>query len=282
MASTSVAPTELFQQDAFELRHSSGAQATVLRYGGQVVSYRSAEGHELLYCSPLATTEQGAAVRGGVPVIFPQFDRRGPLGDVPRHGFARTAEFSLGATEADGVTLVLRDDERTRATFPFAFRLALQVILGPSALTLRLHVDNMSTAAMPFTCALHTYLRVADVHEASIHGLSGHRFEDKVSCSRGVEDRDELRIEGEVDRIYGGVQALQLRTPECRVDIGQQGFEDAVVWNPGPKLAAGMADLPNDDYRRMLCLEAANALHPVTLAPGERFEGVQTLTLVPL
>ena len=53
--------------------------------------------------------------------------------------------------------------------------------------------------------------------------------------------------------------------------ISSEGFDDVVVWNPGPAKAAAMADLPDDDWLRMLCVEAATIGQAVTLAPGQQW-----------
>ena len=50
-----------------------GATATVARHGGHVVSWRTADGLERLFVSDRATIAAGAAIRGGIPVCFPQF-----------------------------------------------------------------------------------------------------------------------------------------------------------------------------------------------------------------
>ena len=50
-----------------------------------------------------------------------------------------------------------------------------------------------------------------------------------------------------------------------------QGSHTTVVWNPG----AAMPDLPDDTFRQMWCVEAAQVLSPVTVAAGERWVGWQ-------
>jgi glucose-6-phosphate 1-epimerase len=55
------------------------------------------------------------------------------------------------------------------------------------------------------------------------------------------------------------------------------GFEDVVVWNPWSERAAALPDLPDDDWRRMLCIEAARIGRPIRLAPGAHWQGSQTL-----
>jgi glucose-6-phosphate 1-epimerase len=62
-----------------------------------------------------------------------------------------------------------------------------------------------------------------------------------------------------------------------KLSIAHSEFTDVVVWNPGPDKAAQMNDLPADDWVKMLCVEAARVIDPVTLPPGEEWAGMQTL-----
>jgi len=63
------------------------------------------------------------------------------------------------------------------------------------------------------------------------------------------------------------------------VGIQQQGFEDAVVWNPGAAKCAALADTPADGYQHFLCIEAAQIERPVQLAPGDSWVGRQSMSL---
>ena len=93
MSDASFPMTEVLGQPALCVRAPDGAQATVLLHGGHVVSWIPAGADEQLYLSPAAGLEalqSGQAIRGGVPVIFPQFAERG---DGMRHGFARVSSW---------------------------------------------------------------------------------------------------------------------------------------------------------------------------------------------
>lgn len=113
------------------------AEAVVSLYGAQVLSYRPVgAGADVLFLSERANYEIGKAIRGGVPVCWPWFgpDPQG-LGR-PNHGFARTRLWSVLSTGATPVgetqvTLGLRDAPDTRALWPHAFELTLQITVGP-------------------------------------------------------------------------------------------------------------------------------------------------------
>lgn len=266
-------------QPAVELRAPDGATAIVLLHGAQVVSWRPAVGSEQLFLSGRARFGSGASVRGGMPVIFPQFNERGTL---PRHGFARTRAWQLARAEtaADDALAVLQlaDDEQTRALWPHRFALELTVCLRDRRLDVELAVSNSGDSAFAFAAALHTYLRVEEVEAVRLSGLKGCRCEDSAAGGSCVEESDTLRIDGEIDRIYFGAAApLVLAEGRRQLRIEAVNFPDVVVWNPGPERAAAMADLQATDFRRFVCVEAALVEQPVNLAAGEQWWGRQTL-----
>ena len=141
------------------LSHPSGGTADVYLHGAHVTSWIPAGGSEALFLSRAAAFGPGKAIRGGVPVIFPQFAAMGPL---PKHGFARTQPWERvdDAGRPEAVRLRLRDSEETRALWPHAFAAELAVGLGDDWLSLELTIRNPGGAAFQFTAALHTYLRV--------------------------------------------------------------------------------------------------------------------------
>jgi glucose-6-phosphate 1-epimerase len=264
------------------LAHPSGAVAEVSPFGAHVTSWVPAGAGEALFLSRAARFDGRTAIRGGAPVIFPQFADRGPL---PKHGFARTSLWRLvdGGDGAASATFELRDDERTRAVWPHAFAATLTVEVHAAALAIRLALRNTGDAPFDFTAALHTYLRVADVRRASVIGLRGCAYADSLCGGEPGEEReDALRIEDEIDRIY-------LSTPrELRVDdpaggrtlrVRAEGFADTVVWNPGARGAAALADMEAGEERVMLCIEAAQVGHPIHLPPGESWSGAQMLEI---
>lgn len=262
------------------LRAEDGATATIHRHGAHVTSWCPTDGDERLYLSAKSGFEGAAAIRGGVPIIFPQFAAEGPL---PRHGFARTSTWSLGGVcrSADGeaeMDLVLRDSPDTRAIWDAGFMAVVSVAIFGQQLAITLAVENVGDAPFSFTAALHTYFRVRDVAGAEIVGLRGARYRGEDRSL--VEDSAErLRIDGFLDRVYVGAPShLELHENGRRMLIDAEGFPDAVVWNPGPERAAALADLDPGGERQFVCIEAAVVQEPVTLGPRRRWTGTQTLT----
>ena len=64
------------------------------------------------------------AIRGGVPVCFPQFGGFGPL---QQHGFARNSAFEVVSGGSDTVTLAMSQNLEQLTVFPHAFRLRVTV-----------------------------------------------------------------------------------------------------------------------------------------------------------
>jgi len=260
------------------LEHPSGAAADVYLHGGHVTSWRAPEGVERLFLSERAVFDGVAAIRGGVPVIFPQFAAQGSL---PKHGFARTALWRVAADAAtDGpssVTLELVDTPDTRAVFPHAFVARHRIEIGIDTLRLELHVENRGIDSFAFTAALHTYLRV-DAYTTTLHGLDT-AFRD--STAGGVlrpASPDAVRVTGEINRVYFGVpHRVQVHTPHATFDVEQSGFPDVVLWNPGREGAALLPDMRAEDAADMLCVEAAVIGDPVHLAPGEEWTAEQRI-----
>jgi glucose-6-phosphate 1-epimerase len=66
--------------------------------------------------------------------------------------------------------------------------------------------------------------------------------------------------------------------PQGSLEVAMEGFRDTVVWNPWEALCATLPDMLPDDYRRMLCIEAALIDKPVQLEGQGSWSGRQTLT----
>jgi glucose-6-phosphate 1-epimerase len=260
-----------------------GARAEIYLHGAQVTSWipaGAADGR--LFLSARSRFSAESAIRGGIPVSFPQFAAQGPL---PNHGFARESTWQLVHADVrdDGAAaalLRLADSHATRQVWPHPFTLELALRLSGRSLHVALRVVNTGGAEFSFTAALHTYLRIRDVQATAVHGLQGATYFDKVSGRHGcIESASALDIIGPVDRVYHVAPPdLEVREPDRAMAIRATGFPDTVVWNPGAAGALTMADLGPGTEREMLCIEAAAAAAPVALAPGASWQGTQMLT----
>jgi glucose-6-phosphate 1-epimerase len=267
------------------LTAADGAQLITCAHGGHVLGWTPAAGRARLWLSPLAQCGPGAAIRGGIPVIFPQFADRGPL---PKHGLARDRSWRVQPAEekADGAarwSATLTDDQATRAIWPHRFELTVTARAEGDVLETALSVRNTDDVEWSFSAALHTYLALGDP-SATIHGLGGRTAQDNAAGGQAIR----LGIEGQAlpatakrDVAVPGLSGpLTLDDPALgQLVLTAEGFDDRVVWNPG----AGhfLADVPNETEREFVCIEAA-ALTPVLINPGDVWTGRQWLKSIPL
>ncbi len=239
------------------------ASARVALQGAQVCAWQPAGQRPVLWLSGAARCQPGQALRGGVPVCWPWF---GSAPGTSSHGFARTRLWQVRASRlcADGqltLRLGLQDDRDTRALWDHAFDLELAVTAGRE-LTLQLVTSNTGTAPFTLTLALHSYLAVGDIGQASVHGLDDTCYLDKVNDFAEKRQHGAVHFCGETDRVY--IDTLS----DCVIDdpvwgrnirIAKQGSRSTVVWNPGAEKEKTISDLASGEYRHMLCVETANA-----------------------
>ena len=299
MPDTGAPRTELWHgQPCVRLQSPCGDTAVVALQGAQVLSWVAA-GRERLYLSPAAVLDGHTAIRGGIPLCFPQFNARGPL---RKHGFARNLPWKVASpgtapvaapatplssaefTPSSHAVFVLSDSASTRAQWPHGFAAHLTVVVGAGSLRVELSVRNTDTAAdaaWDFTTALHTYLRVNDVAQARVKGLAGQARWDAVTDTRSLQHGD-VRIDGEYDSVFAAAAApLQLDDGESTLQLHQSvSLCSTVVWNPGAALCAALPDMPPQGYAHMLCIEAAQIDEPVRLAPQATWTGWQQLSVV--
>ncbi|MEI8079475.1 MAG: D-hexose-6-phosphate mutarotase [bacterium] len=248
--------------------------ATLCQAGAQLLSWHGADGRDRLFLSRRAEFAPGMAIRGGVPVIFPQFGD-GPL---PKHGLARTRPWRQTRTAPDQAEFTLDDDAATRAIWPHRFRLGLTARISAGRLSVRLTVENCGEKSFPFTCALHSYFAVADIRQTTVAGLAGLPFLDSLrDDAQELETRELIPFTGEVDRIYVGApdQGLSIRDAGHgrSLMLEKCGMPDAVLWNPWREKARQLPDFLPEEYRRMVCLETGIIAQPHQLAPGAVWVG---------
>ncbi|QEL66265.1 glucose-6-phosphate 1-epimerase [Oryzomicrobium terrae] len=279
----SVTPCDFHGTPALRLTTGDGASAVVSLLGGQLLSWVPPGEKEQLFVSERAVFDGSKPIRGGVPVCFPQF---ADLGGLPKHGLLRTRRWEVSdQSQHNGctlVSLVCGDDAASRTLWPHAFRAELTVAIEGERLDLELSLTNPGEAPFAFTGALHTYLKVAEVEEVSLEGLYGLDYLDKLKDAAPTrETAPSLVVEREVDRIYYDcARPLLLRDEQHTLGINTEGFSDVVVWNPWEGAEARFPDLAAKDFRRFLCVEAAVARQPVTVAPGEEWWGRQTVVVL--
>ncbi len=265
------------------------ADAVISVYAGQVLSFTPKGAADVLFVSDKAYYAEGKAIKGGVPICWPWFGADPEGKGRPAHGFMRNRMWSEWETRenANGSTTVILGVEsspETLAIWPHAFRLAMEITVG-NTLQLALVTRNTGDVAFNITQAMHTYFAVGDIAQTTVTGLEGTQYLDKAADGNGATKQQDgaISINSEVDRVYLGVPA-ELAIVDGALNrtirITSSGNKTAVVWNPWAKIAAGMADLQDDDYLRFVCVETTNAADDVVeVAAGGEFRLVAEYSL---
>ncbi len=261
-----------------------GASARVYLDGAHVASWIPAggptSGDEQLFVSARALYGPGYAIRGGIPICWPQFGKTGPL---QQHGFSRLMRWSVvrESVDAQGAHAILRltDTDETLAVWPFSFNAELAVSVGARTLRVELTVTNTDAQPMEFTAALHPYFRVRDALAVDVLGLEGCRYRDALQGgAEFTEAKGALRIPGPIDRVYLDTPSqVALREPHRTLRIIKSGFPETVVWNPGASGTSSREDFAPGDEQVMVCVEAAAVDPRIVVVPGDQWTGVQEM-----
>ncbi|CAG8485405.1 4508_t:CDS:2 [Scutellospora calospora] len=285
------------------LEHSSGSSTegtsvlfiylSLIRYGLELL--------ELLVNSlPIrekSKLDGTKAIRGGIPLIFPQFAKASEpsaeTANLPQHGIARVSTWKfLGAVtdneEEVSARFGLTDaqvPENFHKEWPKKFELIFTVTLTANTLKNTLEVRNNGTEPFEFNALLHTYYSVP----ISIKGLNEVTYLDKVNNFARIRDvKDSITIDQETDRIY-----MDVPKDEFIIDLGQPdgvgnftlkklNLKDTVVWNPWIKKALEMSDFGDDEYKKMVCVEPGTVTEYVKLEAGKTWECGQIIKVFAL
>ncbi len=258
-----------------EIDHPS-ARARVALHGAHLMEWQPAGQDPVLYLSPRAVYREGKAIRGGVPLCWPWFGPNAADPSLPSHGFARdrfwdpvSAEEHAGAVR---LKFALTDTEATRRLWPHPFRLEMEMHIGKE-LHLSLHMMNTGPAPFTISGALHSYFSVGDVREIRVNGLDGVEYQDSLIHPPDVHlQNGYILFDQEVDRVYHSPAEVTVTDPVLRrtLTIRSTGSGSCVIWNPWIAKARTLADLPDGDYLRFVCVETTNTWKDlVTIPPGE-------------
>ena len=264
---------------------SDRAELLIAQQGAQILSYQRVGEPPLLWLSDQAIFRQGKSVRAGVPVCWPWFGnlQRNPQSvqslyrgeQAPAHGLARTRDWQLLGIEESGselrIEFGLPEAQGDLPDWPHDVELKLLVVLGDE-LELSLTSRNMGNTPVTISQALHSYFAVSDVRQARVEGVEGLAYIETLADWEQRQQQGALTFAGETDRIYLDTPTtLSIVDPHWsrRITLTSSGSRSAVIWNPWTERAKELADMADDGWQRMLCIETANVMGDVvTLAPG--------------
>lgn len=263
-------------QPLIRLKHESGAVCECHLFGATITKFATASRRDLIWVSSTAKLDGTKAIRGGIPLVFPQFGQ--PIKEMAQHGFARSSTWKVaepGRVNAAGeleCTLSLDQTMATHEAWPHAYELRFVIKVAAEKLTTQVVVVNTGDAPFNFMSLQHTYLDVGDVAATTVEGLQGGRFMDKTTSNpavRNIELRELATVGAFTDRVYSNLSspgALRIETPKGLIAVAGDGVlteggqsivfpSDIVMWNPWAQNAKGMADFDDEGYKQMLCIE---------------------------
>lgn len=271
--------------DIITLERSRNSSCKIHLFGATLISWIS-KGEEMLFVSSKSHFDKKKAIRGGIPIVFPNF---GPWDLGPQHGFARISNWSCTETRKDEsddpvAVFTTSDTEDTRKMWNFKFQLTYTVTLMENALKIDFTVKNTDDKQFGFTCLLHNYFKVPDITEVKIVGLHGLQYRDKVRGGQMfTEDKELVTVSENIDKIYQDTpdeHIIRQLAGGYSIVITKTNLPDTVVWNPWKENAASMSDFDDEEYPMMLCVEAGYVAKQKILLSNETYTGSQTLTTV--
>ena len=238
----------------FEIAHAK-CTARVALHGAHVMSWKPVDEEEVLYLSPDAVFKEGKAIRGGIPVCWPWFNKHPADVQQPSHGLVRTRFWELLEASEDASGVMLRFGVQDGI-----WNAEVTVMTGEE-LEVSLESKNTSEVPIVVSGALHSYFAISDIGQVRVVNLDGCEYLDTVGESKMRKQRGDVTFGREIDQIYDSsgsvllVDDLSGRT----LLIEKSGSPSTVVWNPWVEKAAALSDLPDEGYQKFCCIEPAIA-----------------------
>jgi glucose-6-phosphate 1-epimerase len=245
------------------------AKAKIALQGAHIMHWQpKTEKHPVLWLSDHARYVKGRSIRGGVPICWPWFGAHPTDSSLCPHGFARVIPWQLidvdstysGATR---IALQMMQTKEAERQLSYPYVLTLLITIGR-----RLKVDMATTnkADHPFMIgeAFHTYLNVSDIEKIRITGLQECLYADKMRQYERHVEHSLLKFNGEFDRVYLNHSAdcvVHDAGYDRLIRVSKSGSNTTIVWTPGEEKSHAMGDMGNgDEWRKMICVESANAM----------------------
>ncbi len=258
----------------------SKCDAKIFLQGGQITEFIPKNKKPLIWVSKNETYQEGASIRGGIPICWPWFGTHKNDG-WPAHGIARTSLWQADEVhESDEqITISLKLPMKLVNTeyWPHQSALIVEFVLTDK-LQVRLTTTNLSNAAFSYTQALHTYFPTSDIKSTFVDGLQGSQY---IEFGEGpFAQGEQVKFARETDMVYTEAGSSQnIHTPEGVINVSRENSSSCVLWNPWIEKSKRLSNFADDEYLTMLCLEAANVLaDEVTLEPKQSHTLVTTIS----
>ena len=271
-----------------EINHPE-AKAVVSIYGAHVLNFIPTGRADVLWNTSKSIFQKGKAIRGGIPLCWPWFGPHPSDATKPAHGFARISMWTIestGITHTGDIqlTLQINASAKTEEFWPYAFSATLTITIG-KALHVELAITNTGNEDFTYTDALHSYIHVGDASQITIEGLQGvsyYDYTDQNALKQQMEALTTIRKE-ENRRYVDTASTCIIHDPVLgrNIQVTKVGSNTTVVWNPWVETAKTFVDMQDEDYKTMICMEAANAFdETITLAPMKSHRLATSLSIL--
>lgn len=253
-------------------------------HGAHLVHYQKKQQAPLIYTSKVAFFDSNKAIRGGVPICWPWFGNTtfSKSNNLPGHGFARINKWTVSQIiETDNgidISFSFTSNTSTKTMWNHDFELTLTASLSDH-IELSLITKNTGDSSFSYGGALHTYLNIADVEQCVVKGLA-ESYSDSLDNKQIKTNTQPLLINKPIDSIYAvneGEIIVDDNDNKRKITITNQGNDAVVVWNPWVEGAKGFADMPDDGYKTMLCIEAAITSEAGTVVKAGQSHTLKTI-----
>jgi glucose-6-phosphate 1-epimerase len=261
-----------------ELRHSSGGTCKLSTYAAHVLSWCPTPGNEQIFLGEMAEVGKlGQAIRGGVPICWPQFGTFENAKDTCKlvHGFARKMFWSVLRQSEDSVSLLLKSDDATRKNWAKEFEFIYTVSLGCNSMRMEMEVRNDNSSPLEFTGCLHSYWRCASSEKCVVEGLKGSKLDIGIGDSfrgDGVEERASYQFPDatQTQLLYGNCTdtVTLVEDGKRRLRLTKSNLPDWILWNTAAENGSNIKDLKEGEYKNYVCIEPGFCSQPIRVAAG--------------
>jgi len=269
--------------DTITIQHQgSGMSAEVYLFGATLTSWKLRSGNNIFFVSQVAQYDNVKPIRGGIPLIFPQF---GMLGDLPQHGFARNTLWAvkeMGVLPDNSCHVVLTissESIKNQAsagntgswTTEKTWTADYAITLGFNGLETALTIKNTGTTPLTFTTAFHNYFQLFDINNIRVFGLEKTQYRDRMMGDSVHTEIDDggvgLQVTKATDKLYMNTNLPEVAlfdfTSFRLIQIRKTAnLPDCVLWNPYGSEGC------DPGWKNFVCVEPAAVSTPATVAPG--------------
>ena len=238
------------------------------------------------------------------PIMFPmcgglkqgRYELDGKSYEMPKHGFAKISDFEVEAKTDTSVTFILRDSEKTREMYPFAFAFRVRYELDGGSLKVTYDAENLDEKTMYCTFGAHEAYACPEGIEAYelefseretlyAYALNGDILTDYTklmvnNSNRLVLDDRFFALDAVVFKdVKSNSVTLKSRISDRRVRVDFDGFDYLVLWHKhtAPYLCiepwCGLSDLAGSSY------SFAEKAGMRALTPGTHFARTHVITV---